>query len=101
MLRQFVRLLPFILAGLLLLNLVTAIAAGGRANWLAVAFVALLLALMLFRRTRVASPDNVGKRQPSTGPARSAPGEVPATAPPRAPPAPSSKSRRWWFGRRR
>jgi hydrogenase-4 membrane subunit HyfE len=49
---QIARVLPFLMAGLLLLNLVTAIADGGRANWLAVAFVALLLALMLFRRTR-------------------------------------------------
>jgi hydrogenase-4 membrane subunit HyfE len=49
---QIARVLPFIMTGLLLLNLVTAIADGGRANWLAVAFVALLLALMLFRRSR-------------------------------------------------
>jgi hypothetical protein len=46
------RLFPFIIAGLLLLNLLTAIAEGSRANWLAVAFVAILLALMLWWRWR-------------------------------------------------
>jgi hypothetical protein len=100
-LRQVAYLLPFILAGLLLLNLVTAIADGGRASWLMVGFLALLLALLLVRRTRADGDE----RQPSMGQARSAPGELPATAPPRAPAAsapssPSSKSRRWWFGRR-
>jgi hydrogenase-4 membrane subunit HyfE len=51
-LRQIAYLLPFILAGLLLAGVVTAMTDGGRANWLVVAFVALLLALLLFRRTR-------------------------------------------------
>jgi hypothetical protein len=101
-LRQIASLLPFILAGLLLLNLMTAIADGGRASWLTVAVIALLLALLLVRRTRTAGDE----RQPSTGQARRAPGELPTTAPPKAPApsapsSPSSKSRRWWFGRRR
>ncbi len=43
---------PFVMAGLLLFSIATAIMAGGRANWLTVAVVALLLALMLFRRAR-------------------------------------------------
>jgi hypothetical protein len=50
---QIARMLPFIIAGLLLLNLLTAIADGSRGNWLAVAIVAILLALMLWRRGRV------------------------------------------------
>jgi hypothetical protein len=49
--------LPFIMAGLLLLSLVTAIANGTQANWLTVAFVAVLLAVMLWRRGRVAGTE--------------------------------------------
>jgi hypothetical protein len=48
------RLFPFIMAGLLLLNLLTAIAEGSRGNWLAVAFIAILLAVMLWWRGRTA-----------------------------------------------
>jgi uncharacterized membrane protein YhhN len=54
MLHQIARLLPFFLAGLLLLNLLTATLDGGRANWLLVAVLALLLAGMVFWRTRAA-----------------------------------------------
>ena len=46
---------PVILAGLLLLNLVTAVADGTRAHWLMVAFLAVLLALLLWRSARAAS----------------------------------------------
>jgi hypothetical protein len=49
---QIARLFPFVMAGLLLLNLLTAIADGSRANWLTVAFIAMLLALMLWWRGR-------------------------------------------------
>ena len=52
MLHQIARLFPFIMAGLLLFNLLTALADGSRANWLSVAFIAVLLALMLWRRGR-------------------------------------------------
>ena len=51
------RLFPFIMAGLLLLNLLTALAEGSRANWLAVAFVAVVLALMLWWRGRAAGAE--------------------------------------------
>jgi uncharacterized membrane protein SirB2 len=47
--------LPFIMAGLLLLSLVTAIGGGGQANWLTVAVVAVLLAVMLGRSGRQGS----------------------------------------------
>ena len=57
MVGQFARVLPFIMAGLLLVNLVTAIADGTRANWLSVAFVAGLLALLLWRRARAAGTE--------------------------------------------
>jgi uncharacterized membrane protein SirB2 len=49
--------LPFIMAGLLLVSLVTAITNSGQANWLTVAVVAVLLALMLGRRGRVAGTE--------------------------------------------
>jgi uncharacterized membrane protein SirB2 len=52
---------PFVMAGLLLFSIATAVMAGGRANWLTVALVALLLALMLFRR---ALADRSDRRQP-------------------------------------
>jgi hypothetical protein len=57
MLGQIARILPFIMLGLLLLNLLTAIADGGRANWLSVAVIAGLLAVMLWRRGRVAGTE--------------------------------------------
>ena len=50
MLEQYRRVVPFILAGLLLFNLADAIANGGRANWIVVAVMALVLALTLWLR---------------------------------------------------
>ena len=52
MLEQYRRAVPFILAGLLLFNLVDAIINGGRANWIVVAVMALVLALTLWLRRR-------------------------------------------------
>jgi hypothetical protein len=52
------RLFPFIMAGLLLLNLLTAMAEGSRANWLAVAFVAVVLALILWWRGRTVGAEH-------------------------------------------
>lgn len=43
-----------ILTGMLLFNIAVAVAAGSRWNWLAVAFVALMLALNLWWRGRAA-----------------------------------------------
>lgn len=57
MLGQIARILPFIMLSLLLLNLLTAIADGSRANWLSVAVIAVLLAVMLWRRGRVAGTE--------------------------------------------
>ena len=50
------RVAPFILAGLLLTNLAIAIADGGRENWLMVALVAAILALLLVRHARPTRP---------------------------------------------
>ncbi len=47
------RVAPLVLAGVLLLNIAAVIAAGSRWNWLAVAFVVLVLALNLRRQRRV------------------------------------------------
>jgi hypothetical protein len=52
MLAAWRRIAPYILAGLLLFNLAEAIAIGGRGNWIMVAFLALLLALTIWRRRR-------------------------------------------------
>ena len=57
MVGRLARMFPFIMAGLLLLNLLTAMAEGSRANWLAVAFVAVVLALMLWWRGRAAGAE--------------------------------------------
>ncbi len=46
------RAVPFLLAGVLLLNLTSAIMNGGRARWLMVALLALMLALELWWRGR-------------------------------------------------
>ena len=54
MLEQYRRVLPFILAGLLVFNLVEDIINGGRANWITVAVMALVLALTLWWRRRAA-----------------------------------------------
>ncbi len=50
MLETWRRIAPFILAGILLLNLAEAISDGGRANWLMVALLALILALLVWQR---------------------------------------------------
>lgn len=50
--QRVVRWAPFILTGALLLNLVNALLGGGRANWLLVTVVALMLALTLWWRAR-------------------------------------------------
>jgi hypothetical protein len=49
---QLLRWMPFILAGFLLLSLMTAIVDGGRGNWLIVALVALAVAANLWLRDR-------------------------------------------------
>ncbi len=54
MLERYRRVLPFILAGLLILNLVQAIVNGSRADWIVVAVMALVLALTLWWRRRAA-----------------------------------------------
>ena len=46
------RIVPFIMAAVLLVNLVTAITEGGQGNWLRVAFVAAVLALTIWLRRR-------------------------------------------------
>ena len=52
--RQLDRAAMSILTGMLLFNLAVAVAAGSRWSWLAVAFVALVLALNLWWRDRAA-----------------------------------------------
>ncbi len=52
MLAAWQRALPFVLAGLLLFNLADAIVNGGRANWIRVAVIALVLALTIWWRRR-------------------------------------------------
>ena len=49
---------PFILAGILLFNLVGAAMNGGRVAWLVVAVLALALALMLWQRARAQYTDH-------------------------------------------
>ena len=56
MLTPWQRLVPFILAGLLVFNLIEAITGGGRGNWITAAIIALLLAFTLWRRRRRAEP---------------------------------------------
>ena len=46
------RVVPFLLAGILLFNLGDAIINGGRGNWITVAILALLLALLVWQRRR-------------------------------------------------
>ncbi len=46
------RILPLILAGVLLFNIADAIVNGGRANWVRVAVLALVLALTLWWQQR-------------------------------------------------
>lgn len=55
MLRQFPCLVPVILAGVLVLQLIGAVTNNARGNWISVAIVALLLAVTLHRRPR--TPD--------------------------------------------
>jgi hypothetical protein len=52
MLTTWQRVVPFILAGLLVFNLIEAITIGGRGNWITAAIIALLLAYTLWRRRR-------------------------------------------------
>lgn len=52
MLAAWQRILPAVLAGLLVFNLLEAITIGGRGNWLTAAIIALLLAFTLWRRRR-------------------------------------------------
>ena len=52
MLEAWRRMAPFILAGLLLFNILGAIISGGRGNWISVAVLALGLALILWQRRR-------------------------------------------------
>jgi hypothetical protein len=49
------RMVPFILAVLLVFNLIEAITGGGRENWITAAIIALLLAVTLWRRRRADS----------------------------------------------
>ena len=52
MLATWQRLVPFLLAGLLVFNLIEAVTIGGRGNWITAAIIALLLAYTLWRRRR-------------------------------------------------
>ncbi|MGD9510983.1 MAG: hypothetical protein AB7X49_20800 [Geminicoccaceae bacterium] len=52
MLAAWQRMVPFLLAVLLVFNLLEAITGGGRENWITVAIIALLLAIVLWRRRR-------------------------------------------------
>lgn len=52
MLAAWRRILPFVLAGGLVINLIQAITVGGRGNWISVAIIALLLALIVWQRRR-------------------------------------------------
>ena len=52
------RSMPFILAGILLFNIVDAAMNGSRFNWLIVAVLALTLALMLWQRARAQDKDH-------------------------------------------
>ncbi len=61
MLQQYRRLLPFLLAGLLVFNLVEAVLDSTQGNWLRVGVMALLLAFTLWRRPR--TPDKEGPPQ--------------------------------------
>ena len=57
MLTTWRRIVPFILAAILLVNLVTAITEGGQGNWLRVAFAATALALVIWLRRRADRSD--------------------------------------------
>jgi hypothetical protein len=52
MLTTWQRVVPFILAGLLVINLIEALTGSGRGQWLAVALLVLALALTLWHRPR-------------------------------------------------
>ncbi len=58
MLQQYRRLLPFLLAGLLVFNLVGAVLDSTRGNWISVGVVALVLAFTLWRRPRAADKED-------------------------------------------
>ncbi len=65
MLQQYYRLMPFVLAGLLVFNVVEAVMDSTQGNWLRVGVMALLLAFTLWRRTR--AEDTKGP-PPESGP---------------------------------
>lgn len=56
MLATWQRVVPFILAGLLVFNLIEAITVGGRWNWITAAIIALALAYTVWRRRRRPEP---------------------------------------------
>ena len=58
MLQQYRRLLPFLLAGLLVFNLIEAVLNSTQGNWLRVGVMALLLAFTLWRRPRAADKED-------------------------------------------
>ena len=58
MLQQYRRVLPFLLAGLLVFNLVEAVLDSTQGNWVRVGVMALLLAFVLWRRTRTAGKED-------------------------------------------
>ena len=53
MLRAWHRMAPFVLTGVLLINLANAIINGGQQNWIMVGVTALILAWVLWQRRRV------------------------------------------------
>ena len=65
MLQQYRRLLPFLLAGLLVFNLIEAVLNSTQGNWLRVGVMALLLAFTLWRRTRTKDTNDP---PPASGP---------------------------------
>jgi hypothetical protein len=50
------RVVPFVLAGLLVFNLIEAITIGDRGDWITAALIALLLAYTIWRRGRRPEP---------------------------------------------
>jgi hypothetical protein len=56
MLTAWQRLVPFLLAGLLVFNLIEALTIGDRGDWITAALIALLLAYTVWRRGRRSEP---------------------------------------------
>lgn len=65
MLQQYYRVVPFVLAGLLVFNVVEAVMDSTQGNWLRVGVMALLLAFTLWRRTRT---EDTKDPPPESGP---------------------------------